>query len=150
MGYTNSSHFGGWFPQRPALSYARGWRRTATPSTTPPQRGRRMPGLELGQKPAAPFKQPLPEISRDGHEARPVEVGPPAGATDASGTSSVRYQPAPTGKATKRMLSPFFTRISTLRFPSVRALAMTLRTSAGVETAFPAISRMTSPVARSE
>src|SRR4029079_6719678 len=45
---------------------------TATPSTTPPQRGRRMPGLELRSKVAQ--SRPLPEFSRDGRDARPVEV----------------------------------------------------------------------------
>ena len=46
---------------RPLL-YARGWRRPATPSATPPQRGRRMPGLELVLKADAPSKRCLREL----------------------------------------------------------------------------------------
>ena len=104
-----------------------------------------MPGLELGPEAAAPLKRVASGICRDGHEARPVEGDPPAGATDAGGTSPNSCQPRPSGRATKRVLSPFFTRISTLRLPSVRALATASRTSAGVETDLPPTSRITSP-----
>ena len=69
---------------RPLL-YARGWRRPATPSATPPQRGRRMPGLELVLKADAPSKRCLPGIAGTGITARPVEGSPPTGATDAGG-----------------------------------------------------------------
>jgi len=89
IGHTNSSHFGG------GVNYLQPWApfvregvaETATPSTTPPQRGRRMPGLEL--RPKVAQREPLPQFCRDGRDARPVEVGPPAGATDASGTSPI-------------------------------------------------------------
>jgi hypothetical protein len=62
---------------------------TATPPTTPPRRGRRMPGLELRSEAdpcGLPHKRSV--ISRGGRDARPVEVELPAGATDASSTSS--------------------------------------------------------------
>lgn len=52
----------------------------------------------------------------------------------------------PTGSATKRVASPDFTRISTVRLPSERASSSALRTSAGFATDLPATSRMTSPV----
>ena len=147
IGHTNSSHFGG------GVNYLQPWApfvregvaETATPSTTPPQRGRRMPGLEL--RPKVAQREPLPQFCRDGRDARPVEVGPPAGATDAGGTSPIScLQPRPSGSATKRVLSPFFTRTRTVRLPCVRAVVMTSRTSVGVETDLPATSRMTSPV----
>src|SRR5215471_21303249 len=104
-----------------------------------------MPGLEPVPK-AAPIKAHLQESDGTGTKPAPLRADPPAGATDAGEMSPNSYQPFPIGKATKRVLSPFFTRIRTLRLPSVRALATTSRTSAGVETDLPAISRMTSPV----
>src|SRR6185503_9941460 len=42
---------------------------TATPSTTPPQRGRRMPGLELRSKVA---QEPLPEFAGTGAMPAPL------------------------------------------------------------------------------
>ena len=148
IGHTNSSHFRDEakpLSRSASFSYARGWRKTTTPSTTPPQRGRRMPGLELVSK-AAPGKAGLREHGGTGMQPVPLRADPPAGATDAGGMSPNSCQPFPSGKATKRVLSPFFTRIRTLRLPSVRAPETTSRTSAGVETDLPAISRMTSPV----
>ena len=74
IGHTNSSHFGGGVNclQPDPLVVREGVAETATPSTTPPQRGRRMPGLELRSKVTQP--RSLPEFSRDGRDARPVEV----------------------------------------------------------------------------
>ena len=131
--------------KRSAPNFVReGWRKTATPSTTPPSGGDGCQGWSSLRKRA---NQSSPSgIWRDGHEARPVEGRPTGGATDAGGMSPNSYQPFPSGKATKRVLSPFFTRIRTLRLPSVRALETTSRTSAGVETDLPATSRITSPV----
>ena len=79
-----------------------------------------MPGLELVPK-AARHARPLSGISRDGPRSPSRWGDPPAGATDASGTSPNFVQPLPTGSATKRVLSPVFTRIST------RALAFGAR-----------------------
>src|ERR1043166_7847024 len=53
--------------------------------------------------------------------------------------------PRPTGSAMKRVWSPDLTRISTARLPSPRASASALRTSAGLDTGFPAPPRRTPP-----
>ena len=92
------------------------------------------------------IKARLQEFAGTGTKPVPLRADPPAGATDAGGVSPNSYQPFPSGKATKRVLSPFFTRIRTLRLPSVRAVETTSRMSAGVETDLPATSRITSPV----
>src|SRR5215211_7582351 len=52
----------------------------------------------------------------------------------------------PSGSATNFVASPDFTRISTVRLPPERASLSAVRTSAGLETALPATSRITSPV----
>src|SRR5450631_3659558 len=88
----------------------------------------------------------FPELGRDGHKARPVEVYRQRGRRLPAIRPELFTQLLPTGRATKRVLSPFFTRTSTLRLPSVRALATPSRTSAGDETDLPATSRITSPV----
>lgn len=68
---------------------------TATPSTTPPQRGRRMPGSELGPKAATPFKaHPLSKIAGTGIKPAPLRANPPTGATDVGGTSPKRVSAA--------------------------------------------------------
>ena len=81
-----------------------------------------MPGLELRSKVAQARTTPglLPRRA----QCPPREVGPPAGATDAGGTSPISCQPRPSGSATKRVLSPFFTRTRTVRLPCVRAVVM--------------------------
>src|SRR6188472_482346 len=148
IGHTNSSHFGGGvncLGPRFLHSYARGWRRPPPPQRLHPSGGDGCQGWSSVRK--WPNQKPLPEFCRDGRDARPVEVGPPAGATDAGGTSpNLVSQPLPRGSATKRVLSPFLTRTRTVRLPCVRAVVMTSRTSVGVDTDLPATSRMTSPV----
>src|SRR5215831_14502943 len=81
----------------------------------------------------------------DGREARPQGFVPPAGATNA-GVTSLSHHARPSGSATNFVASPDFTRISTVRLPSLRASASAVRTSAGVATALPPTSRITSPV----
>ena len=69
--------------------------------------------------------RPFGEERRDGHKARPVQGVPAVGATITAGTSpSLADQPLLTGSATKRLFSPFFTRISTVRLPSDRTAAI--------------------------
>lgn len=148
IGHTNSSQFrdGVNSLKRSGPNFVReGVAETATPTATPPQRGRRMPGLELARK-AAIKNMPPSDVCRDGHDARPVEGRPTGGGDGCRWASPKPCQPRPSGRATNRVLSPFFTRSRTLRFPSVRALATTSRTSFGVETDLPATSRITSPV----
>jgi hypothetical protein len=142
-----------WRPSMGApLTYARGWRifvRHPLNDPTPAGATDAGVGVRIGKRGGPMRPAPLPGNCRDGHKARPDGVVPPAGATDAgdaSPNSFVCRQAWPTGSATKRVLSPDFTRIRTVRLPSVRALVIILRTSAGVETVLPATSRITSPV----
>ena len=54
-------------------------------------------------------------------------------------------QALPSGSATKRVPPFDFTRNNSVRLPSLRASAICVRTSAGLETDLPLTSRMTSP-----
>jgi len=139
MGHTNSSQFrgardtctrgGGGFPPPPPRPHpsggdgCRGWSsyRKRPPSMRPPS-----------------------AIAGTGSTPVPLRADQPAGATDAGGRPQTH--PPASGRATNRKLSPFFTLTRTLRLPSVRALLSTSRTSAGVDTDLPPISRITSPV----
>ena len=149
IGHTNSSHFGG------GVNYLQPW----GPIRTLGGGGNRHPLYDS-----------TPAGATDARVGAPFESGPSenhsrnfagTGALPAPLRSDHRRgrrmrcrrdvpnlvsQPRPSGSATKRVLSPFFTRTRTVRLPCVRAVVMTSRTSVGVETDLPATSRMTSPV----
>ena len=57
----------------------------------------------------------------------------------------ITSQALPSGSATKRVPPFDFTRNNSVRLPSLRASAICVRTSAGLETDLPLTSRMTSP-----
>ena len=68
----------------------------------------------------------LSGISRDsGHDARPVRADHQRGRRMPVARPQSRVRCSPSGRATKREPLPFFTRRSTLCFPSVRAFATT-------------------------
>ena len=69
-------------------SYARGWRKPPPPQRPHPGGGDGCQGWSSDRKRVHASAARRSVISRDGRDARPVEVGPPAGATDAGSTSS--------------------------------------------------------------
>src|SRR5690242_10783867 len=103
-----------------------------------------MPGSEFVHRPNGA------SAVRAGYRAGRAR-GPPRWVRPAGGGDGCqRYAPKlihalPTGRATNFVLSPDFTRTSTVCLPAERASAITCRTSAGVETDLPATSRIMSP-----
>src|SRR5579863_1620390 len=82
-----------------------------------------------------------------GDGPKPVPDGtPPLWGATIRAASLVSVQALPIGTATKRVPWFDFTRINTLRLPSLWASETALRTSAGEDTVLPLTSRMTSPV----
>ena len=128
----------------PPGGVAKGVAETATPSTTPPQRGRRMPGLELRSKVAQP--ETTPELAGTGAMPVPLRSDHRRGRRMPAGRPQTRVSAAAQRQRDKARVVTLLHADQDCRLPCVRAVVMTSRTSVGVETDLPATSRMTSPV----